>query len=140
MPQGKRLDGGPWQPSRKHGLYAVANRGAEALPEHLRDRELETAKNLGTRDGTLAELERTTAYTVLVAETGLSYLRGLIHDGVNPWGEQGPGKTMLGDLRGWVNSAQRLLTSLAKLRGDEKTDVLDYEKLVKATKEHADGP
>ena len=111
-----------------HGLYAVRRHGAERLPEALRGIEIEIAKELQTRAGTIAELRRVGLYYALIVETAVHHLRELADKGENPWtaGEEGKPIPLLKTLGTYLAGLQRTCAVLADLQPKD-ADVFDYE-------------
>ena len=134
------VGGPPGNEKRKtHGVYSVMHRGAEALPEALKGRELEVVENLATHEGVCQELERVALRYILICECGIHWLDEIVAAGVNPWrsGKNRSPEPVLRMLGSYLNGAARTLARLAELRGD--ANVIELDSAMTAAREVIDG-
>ena len=109
-----------------HAVYAVKDRGPEALPAHLRDRELEFLGNIATRDGILRELEASARRQWCICEAGYVHLCDLMQADQSIWAaKDGKPVAILKILGSYENGLVRTLAKLSELRRDKDTIDLD---------------
>ena len=117
--------------SRTHGIYALRDRGEEAMTPSQRGAYAELQAQLSTRAGTIEALRDAAANTIMLAQVAQSYCVKQHQAGV-PLGDI----PLLRALPAFWNSAGRAIKSYLDTLPDEQ-EVLDLgEMIAQAVKDH----
>jgi hypothetical protein len=112
--------------ARKHGVYAMRDRGAEAMTAAQRSQYAELQEQLETRQGVIKVLREAAAQTVILAQVAQSYCVKRHKSGM-PLGEI----ALLRALPAFWNSAGRALKVYLDILPDDR-EVLELSEHIKA--------
>ena len=121
------------QAARKHGAYAIEERGEAAMDRPQRSRYVELQEQLQDREGVVAALVDQAAKLLVMVEAAQSYVAGQAKAGY-PLGDI----PLLRSLPAFWNSANRaLLAVLANLPSDEDQR-MDITTLLRGSRDEDD--
>ena len=117
--------------SKTYGVYAIRDRGEDAMTPVQKSKHAELQEQLGTRAGVIEALQDQAVNTIMLAQVAQSYCIERHRIGVPL-----DSISLLRALRAFWNSAGRALKNYLDTLPDEK-DILDIgETIAKAVKEH----